>query len=840
MQRFVLNRFLLLAVLFLSGVTSLIYQILWIREYSLFFGVHVYSVSTVLAAFMGGLALGSYVFGRLADRFSGRVAVILFLIQVLLGVFALAFSGLLGMMSDLFVWFIREYDLSVTAMNLIRPVLGFTLLIIPSSLMGGVIPVASRMFIERPEQTGARVSLIYLVNNFGAVAGCFLSGFVLVALFGTKITFMMAAVVNLFLGMGGLVYAFYWRKGVAKDADRPAEAFQGKSPGLLTHPTREEKIKADGMDDDRDRLPAYSDRVIRLALWVFGIEGFTTLAYEVLWTRMLVEFSFEKTIYFTTMVIMSFILGLALGGLVFRLIESRIKNLFRFLGTIQVLAGLSSLGLFVLFNHLAPGMIRERLVLQSWWQIAIREYGLIMVMLTIPTLFTGMSFPLISKMLTRRLSHVGSKVGLAGMLDTVGSIGGSLVAGFLLMPLLGIHLSFMIIVGINLVLGLVVYNHRQAAMGLAGRWLAVSLPAVLLAVILAFPPYAYFQLRTQYYPGEKLLFYKEGVAATVSVHEQRDSHLALVINGSKTAYANIEDLRVHKMLAYLPYIFKPEAKTANVIGFGTGVTTSTLLHMLSFDEVRIADICPELLESAVIFSAFNRRVIEHPRFDFMVEDGRSYLLRTNRRYDIISSNAIHARLNANLYTRDFYELCLDRMTPGGLMCQWMPTNWLTNEEFRSLIRAFTDVFEDSQIWFGSRGHLLLVGSNQPMEVDYSTLEWLYRQPGVMMDLSSVDIFTPHHFASRLLLTGEALDAYVAGARVNTDDLPIVEFSRETNLIPNPQALFEMAEAAESIAPHIGFSVMVDPDERALILEVIEFENQMIRDYLRRFADAYGR
>jgi spermidine synthase len=367
----------------------------------------------------------------------------------------------------------------------------------------------------------------------------------------------------------------------------------------------------------------------------------------------------------------------------------------------------------------------------------------------------------------------------------------------------------------------------------------VSLPVLVVAVLLVFPPAAYYHMRTRYYPGEKLLFYKEGVAATVSVHEQRDAHLALVINGSKTAYANIEDLRVHKMLAYLPYVFKPEATSANVIGFGTGVTTSTLLDMLSFRDVRIADICPELLESAVIFSAYNRMVTGHPRFDFMVEDGRSYLLRTDRKYDVISSNAIHARLNANLYTRDFYELCLERITPGGIVCQWMPTNWLTNEEFRSLIRAFTDVFEDSQIWFGSRGHLLLVGSNQPLKVDYSIIDSLYRQPGVMMDLSSVDIFTPQLFASRLLLTGDALKDYVAGAPVNTDDLPFVEFSRETNMIPNIQVLFELAEAAENVTQHIVFSTSSDPEEEALIRGMIEFESQMIRDYLRRFAAAYG-
>jgi spermidine synthase len=437
------SRRIYLVVLFLSGLTSLIYQVLWIREFSLFFGVHVYSVSTVLAAFMGGLALGSLLFGKLADKYPGKAYIMFFLVQIGLGAFALIFGILLSTLSGLYVNITRAFELSITLQNLIRPLFGFLLLVIPSTLMGGVIPVASRLFVSETSQVGSRVSLIYFVNNLGAVAGCFLSGFILVALLGTKGSFHLASAINFLCGAIGLLYFTGYKKHRQSDGVAPDEINPGNA----------------SVSSGDELTSSYPDKLIHIALWVFALEGFTTLAYEVLWTRMMVEFSFEKTIYFTTIVIMSFILGLTIGGYIFHRIEGRIRNLFRFLGLIQVFAGLSSLVLFIVFNRIAPEMISARSEITSWWSVALREYGFMIVILSIPTIFTGMSFPLISKLYTQKMAHLGSRVGLAGMLDTIASIGGSLVAGFIMLPILGVYVSFMMVVAMNLVLGLVVFHY---------------------------------------------------------------------------------------------------------------------------------------------------------------------------------------------------------------------------------------------------------------------------------------------------------------------------------------------------------------------------------------------
>ncbi len=802
-----------LLVIFMAGLTGLVYQILWIREFTLLFGVHIYSLSTVVATFMGGLAFGSYLFGKIADRYPTKCGLIFFLIQALLGVFAMVFGVLLGWLSDLFVFSSRTFDLSIHAVNFIRPLFAAILLLFPTTLMGGVIPLASRLFVSNTGETGKKVSMIYFVNNAGAVVGSLMAGFVLVAAFGMQTTFRIAAMINFVIGVIGLI--FY---------------FTGRNRKVDPVPSATDFAAS-------DRTIPVSVRQMKIALWVFGIEGFTTLAYQVLWTRLMISFSFEKTIYFTTIIITSFILGLALGGLFFYYIESRIRNLFRFLGTIEVLAGLSSLALFILFNRMAPAMVASRPELSGWWALAFREYAFVMALLLIPTFFTGMTFPLITKMYTRKLSHVGSRVGIAGMLDTAGAIAGSLLAAFVMLPLLGIYMSFMLVVVINIIIGLVVYH--QSLRGQYGLMIKMAIPLVLVVMVMIFPPAAYQRLQDQFHPDDKIVFRREGVAATVQVNSEPSGHLALVINGAKTAFTNDDDLRVHKMLAYLPHVINRDAESAYVIGFGMGVTAATLAE-LSLERIKVADICPELLETAQFFIPYNRDIVSNPKFTFMAEDGRSYLLRTAEKFDLITSNAVHARLNANLYTREFYELTAQRLNPGGIMAQWVPTNWLTADEFRALIAAFTDVFDYSRLWFINKEHVILTGATRPNSIIYSNIEDIYRNSGHRHDLSGVGISSPQEFAARLLLSHDDLRDFADGPLSNTDDLPIVEFSRETNLQPNLTIL----EAFSQIQPDFK-NEFIFPDyptemPENNILEVIKAENRLFRSYLQDNVNNHGR
>lgn len=798
----------------------MVYQILWIREYALFFGVHIHSLGTVLAAFMSGLALGSYVFGRIADKYYNRTVLFFFIIQFALGLFAILFSFFLTGLVDVFVLIARKFELQTAAINLIRPVFGFLLLLFPASLIGGVIPLASKIFIGDSREVGSKLSLIYFINNLGAVFGCLLAGFVLVATFGTQISFYFAACLNFFAGLALLVWHYFIR--TKQSLVFPVDLSENK------------RLIGGQLSENPNDI--YSDKVVRVALLVFSIEGFITIAYQVFWTRMLIEFSFEKTIYFTTIVIMSFILGLSFGGLIFYHIEKRVRNLFYFFGLLQVMAAFSTLMLFFIFNKVAPEIISQRQQLSHYTALVLREYGFIVLLLSIPALFTGMTFPLVSKIYTKNLKHIGSRIGITSMLDTLGSIVGSLVATFLLLPWLGVYYAFLLIAGIHLILGMVVFNVN---INTRKTWVYnISLPILMLLAIMFFPHSQYTALQDDLYRGDKTIFYKEGVAATVRVNLQPGGHYALVINGAKTAFTNDDDLLVHKMLACLPYVLNPQAESANVIGFGMGVTAATLAG-LNLNSIQVADICPELLSAAHIFSPFNNGIINKTGFVFIPEDGRSYLLRTNQTFDIITSNAVHARLNANLYTREFYELCKTRLNPSGVIAQWMPTNWLTASEFKSLVKAFTEVFEDAHLWHVTRGHVIITAGVDPLSIDYRNIENLFRDRHMMQKLASVGLTTPQAFVSNLLMAGDDLRSFAKGPLVNTDNLPIVEFSREIDLKPNATILEAFSNAEFDFKNKIILPDYPEDLQQTFILDVIYAENRLIKQSLEAFVFTYG-
>jgi len=232
---------------------------------------------------------------------------------------------------------------------------------------------------------------------------------------------------------------------------------------------------------------------------------------------------------------------------------------------------------------------------------------------------------------------------------------------------------------------------------------------------------------------DRILYFKEGPGATVSVPQSAEGVMALVINGTATAFTDYSDLRVHRMLGYLPYLLSRNPKKALVVGLGMGVTSQSLIQP-DVDEVDCAEICPQVVgATSSIFARYNGNVVSEPKFHLYIDDGRSFIIRTRKKYDIITSNAIHSRMSINIYTKDYYELCRKKLTENGIMCQWMPTNWMSLWEFKSLLRAFTDVFPNASVWIINAYHAVLVGSpcqcrstSRCFQKDYET----QKSPGI--------------------------------------------------------------------------------------------------------------
>jgi len=766
------HRSLLYLVLFLSGVSALIYQVVWIKKFGLVFGVHVFSMSTVLSAFMAGLALGSLIFGRIVDRKKNPLTVFL-LLELGIGLFAVLFPVLFRGLTTLYGVIAENTYMSQYATQLVRFLLAFLFLLIPTTLMGGTLPVIIKFFVRRLRELGSQISYLYALNNLGAVIGTFVAGFIIIKVFGIMTTLYIAASLNL---ANALITFLISRR---TDFSLPRiENSQGP-------------VKKTGPGKDPEIIPV-PNFMVKLVLWVFAIEGFTTLAYEVIWTRILVGFSFDKTTYFYSTIIIGFIFGLSLGSMLISRRIDRIKNLISLLGFLEILIGLFSVALLILFSRLAPLLIRQRDIFGTWMGNSGKEYFIFFLILTIPTTLMGMAYPIVSKIYTDNIRRVGKRIGVIGFMDTVGSIVGSFVAGFLMIPFLGVVKSFILTAGINLVIGLLVLVFHPYLKSV--RKAAFSGAVVVLAILFYFlvPNKNYFswwdQLRFKEnwwgHHYERLLYYNEGEAGTVIVRQYADSESrSLMINGHHTAYTTLKDLSVNRQLGYMPYMLHPDPQNAMVVGFGMGATACSLIQP-EIEQVTVAEICPGVIQAAPLFGPWNRDVIEHPKLTVFDEDGRSLLFMTDEKYDIITSNAIHPRLSNNIYTRDFYQICRDRLTDDGIMCQWIPQNWIGEQEYRSLLKAFIQVFPHSTLWYVNEYSTHIIGSRKPVEITYQMIAEKFEENEVLRaDLAEVGLGDPEHFLAQFIFDEQSLHAYCERAPVNTDNHPLVEYSKVVNIAP---------------------------------------------------------
>jgi spermidine synthase len=796
---------LLFLVLFFSGVTALTYQIIWIRKFGLVFGVHVYSMTTVLTAFMAGLALGSLIFGRIVDKKDNPLRVF-FLLELGIGVFALLFPWLFDALSRGYGALAQHTELSNYGQQLIRFGIAFLFLLIPTTLMGGTLPVIIKYFVRRLGSVGGGVSTLYALNNLGAVVGGFLAGFVLIQWLGLQVSLTIAALLNLANALITWMIARTFRK-ITLQTDE--------------HYIEEEKIIK--KTEDEKVVYKLPKSVVRLVLWVFAIEGFTTLAYEVIWGRILISFSFDKTVYFSTVIVVSFIFGLSLGSFLLRKWIDRGKHLLAFLGFIEVGVGLISFILLLFFSWLAPFLAEQRELTDTWMQVAGKEYFIFFVLLSIPTTLMGFTFPVVSKLYNQNIKNLGKRMGIIGFMDTIGSILGSFVAGFILIPFLGVVISFLVVVFINIIIGLLVFLSHPTMKKRLKYAISGGTLVVLLILSLMVPDRRYFNWWDQLdykktFFGEhytRLLFYEEGVGSTVTVREYPfgDGYLALNVDGHNTAYSTPKDRRVNGLLGYLPYILHPDPDNAIVIGYGMGVTAHSLVQP-DMKQIDIAEIVPGVLEASPLFSKWNHNVLDEPKVEAHIEDGRSMIyMSQDKKYDIITSNAIHPRLSNNIYTRDFYQICKEKLAEDGIICQWIPPNWINEKEYKSLINGFVDAFPHSQMWYINEYSTLLVGKKESMELNYGLIrDKMANNEKLSKEMADFGIPDPFMLLSQFIFDAKDLKEYTKDAPVNTDDHPIVEFSKVINIAPSVPVLNDIKNA--------------DPDYKEKIVNVDEAEYEM--------------
>ena len=783
-----------------SGASGLIYEVIWMRQLTLIFGSTVFATSTVLTAFMAGLALGSYYFGRKIDESTSTGEVtsplrMYALLEAGIGAFCLVWPLILAALGAIYVLIHRHVTSEFYTLSLIRFVLTFGVLLIPSTLMGGTLPVLTRFFVKRLEQLGTNIGILYALNTFGAVIGTVAAGFFLIEALGVRWTLGVGIAINFAVAAIALALT---QKVSGTEADEPPEETQHAE------------------SEDVSYLPEK-----QLVLWAIGISGFCALAYEVLWTRIMVFFLGSTTYAFATM-LAAFLFGIALGSMVFSRWVDRIKQPIAVFGIVQLGIGLFALILMPAFEELY-GMsqaFQSTFGSSRFWAF----FSCFLVM-CLPTFLMGASFPLVTKIYTGSARQLGRSIGNIYAVNTVGSILGAFCAGFILIPLLGIRPSIVLTVVLNTGIGcflvrrgavpspaptggetppLPIGKSLLQGVGIGMPVLNTGLAVVLLLTVNQ-PLFLKSTIFKTQRPGDTLIDYNEEVDATVTTLKDDEGVYRLYVDTNQAADASRWDSPSHRVIAHLPLLLHPRPKQALVVGFGMGLTS----HSITQHGVRVDAI---ELSSGVIsaaqkhFTHINGNVFENPLFNYRLNDGRNHILMTKTKYDMISTGIIHPLVSAgssNIYTADFYRLCRRILSEDGIMCQWVPLHRLPESHYKMIVRTFIEVFPHTTLWYKyTPDFVILIGTPEPLRIDYKNFMARAQIASIHEGLAADDLDGPSLLDS-FMMGPETVREYAGVGPIHTDNRPRLEFFRGADLVGTTlQNVKGMSEYRERVLPYL--------------------------------------
>jgi spermidine synthase len=790
MQQLVLG--LIYLIFFLSGAAALIYEVLWVRYLSLIFGGSHLAVTTVLAVFMGGLALGSYKIGKRVGNYRKLLRLYGFL-ELGIAASALVFVALMRFYPVIYVPLAQISDSSPIYLSFIRITFATVALIVPTTLMGGTLPVLSSFMTRRVQGLGSRLSFLYGFNTLGAVVGTAATGFFLLPNYSVSATLMIAVSINVLIGILGIV-------------------LQDKAQAVLDKVSTGEKAATD------DTMPYTTvteepENVVpfKLVLWGIGVSGFCALGYEVLWTRIL-SIVIGASVYGFTLLLMAFLAGIGLGSAAYGLFlkisgtrrmeaENHSRRSIIGFGMVQVIIGVSALVVtlhirelptytafvYDFFHNLHMGI-------QPFKTRQLANFVLAFSFMFVPAFFMGVAFPLAGKIHGKYKKLVGHAVGEILSYNTIGAILGSAVSGFVLIYLLGIQQSLQVIILINIGFGLLVMVSVRGRKSL--NW-GVSGAVAIAALVLVLNPntwrlwdpkfYAIYQshLLDIYNSPEKvrealenndILYYGEGVQAIVS-SIQSGGNQYFITNGRVEASNRDQDRQCQYILGHLPMLLNKNPKKVFVLGTGSGMTLGATSVHPSVEQITLAEIEPKVLAVARTFGIYNHYVLNNPKVKIVFNDGRNFLMTTKEKFDVITADPIHPWFSGAgyLYSAEYFKLAAEHLNPGGIVCQWLPIYELTEENLKSVVKTLSEIFPYIMVWL-THNDAELIGSNSPIVIDEEKLEQRIKVPEVQQDLDPVKMGLAEDFLSYFVMGNEGVKAYSMGGRINTDDNLYLEFS----------------------------------------------------------------
>ena len=787
---------LFLAAYTCSGLAGLVYEVSWTRLLTLYIGHTTAAASAVVAAFLGGLAVGAAVGGVVAARIRPTQALRAYVsLELVVAAFAFALPFELRALTPLLRWAYAD-----GAPGLLFPTIRLAsclaLVFAPAAALGATFPMAVRWFAHRSPNPAGVSSALYSVNTIGAAVGSLLAGFTLipaVGISGTTRIGMLASVVA-----AGLVAVVAWRTSndATDDIDGVIAGSAATTQKTTTPKPARARTKARIAESVASSVGSSAVHPW-LAATVLGLSGFAALVHEIAWTRIL-ALVLGPTTYAFAATLAAVVAGVAIGSGLGAWFVGRLDAATRAgaLALVLAIGALTIVGTATLAGGYVPGVVaRHVAAAPESFTTLLRQGMLLTSSLILPTaICLGAAFPLALSMAGDSQHSSARRFGLVYAVNTVGSVAGTLAAGFALIPRLGLPSTLaaaaFVLVGAAVVLVLFADTgpgQRTTAYVMS----ALALVAIVMApqwdrALLASGVYLYapfvpksLDLETQLKAGT-LLYYKDGAPATVSV-KRLTGTTTLAVDG-KTDASNRSDMLTQKLVAHIPLLLHPSPRSVAIVGLGSGVTLGAALSH-PIEHADVLEISPEVVEASHYFDTENHHALADPRTNLIVGDGRSHVLLSRRQYDVIISEPSNPWIAgvASLFTREFFEGARDRLAPGGVMCQWAHTYTISERDLRSIVATFTAVFPNGTAWMVNDNDVLMVASLDPVVPMLDNIERNWTRGHAAENLAEVGATEPFHVLSLFSAGPAELARYSAGAELLRDDTMRLEFSAPREL-----------------------------------------------------------
>ena len=778
---------LLQAIFILSGACGLIYESVWAHYLKLFLGHAAYAQTVVLVVFIGGMAIGAAACGRYAQRITNPLRAYA-AVELAIGVGGIAFHRVFIGATDWAYATLLPMTCGTEGSCVSSWLLAAALVLPQSVMLGATFPLlVSGVMRATGTDAGRHVSLLYFLNSIGAVAGVLAATFIAIPAIGLPGTTLSAGIGNVFIAIIVWEVARYVPKAVPKHAG-PADEPSGYG----------------------------STAAIRLLLAVSALTGLSSFLYEIFWIRMLSLVLGASTHAFELM-LASFILGLALGGWWIRSRIDRIADAWRFLGRVQVLMGLAAVATLPLYSYSFEFMAQALKALarteQGYVLYNLLSAGIAMVVMLPATFLAGMTLPLITLLLLR--TKMGERsIGFVYSANTAGAIGGVILAVHLLMPLVGLRPGMLIAGAIDIVLGYVLLVRSRGITPLQqGDWAAAGLGAVVFVAIALGPSFDPNMLasgvfrdgRAKLPTGSEVIFHADGKTATVDVVKTLEGEVFIRTNGKTDAGAYVPakpgktgDEETMVLAGTLPHVYRPDAKQIAIIGFGSGMTTATVLDSARPLQVETIEIEPAMIEGARAFMPIVEGAYKDPRSRFIIDDAKAHFARAGRKYDVIISEPSNPWVSgvASLFTREFYERVHGQLNDGGLLVQWVQVYEFNLELLVSVLRPLGEVFDDYVAYYAGGSDLVIVASAKGMLGEPSSA--LFGEPKLAKRLAQMGIRSIADIELHRVSGRNPIDQFISDIKVdpNSDYFPVVDqgASRARFMRTTAKELFELVDA----------------------------------------------